>query len=117
MASVQLELFSTDEFEDEETKVKNKAKKYTASSIFRSSGHRKSVRLKLEEGDFKSALKEFDECFRNYGFGHGEYSFGFYGGKGKIKVKDKFEFNVTSKELFDVLLEMYKSGEMEGDIQ
>jgi hypothetical protein len=113
MAPVQLELFGIDEFEDEEAKIKNNAKKYTASSIFRSSGHREFVRTHLEKGDMKSALKEFDECFRNYGFGHKEYSFGTYGGKGKIRVGNDFEFYVTSKELFDVLLGMYKSGEFD----
>jgi hypothetical protein len=112
MAVTQLELFSDDEFSDEETQIKLKAKMYAANSIFKCSGGRGEIRRCLEIGDKNGAFKAFNECFTNFGFGHQEYSFGAYGGKGTIKAHGNFEFDVTSKELFNVLLEMYRVDEL-----
>jgi hypothetical protein len=110
MAYIQLDLFSIDEKPNEETIIKNEAMRYTALSIYHGSGHYPYIKAHLDNKDNKSAFKEFNEQFKNYGFANGKYYFREYGGKGLIKVNDCIEFNVTSKELFNILQGMYEMG-------
>lgn len=101
---MQLELFSETEIMSEKEIKKKKAKEYTVNSIFRSSGQRGIIKKYLELNEVEKAYKEFDKAFRTYGFGHGDYSFHAIFGKGKITVDRNFSFPVTSKELFQILL-------------
>lgn len=88
------------------SKIKQEAMIYTVDSIVFSSGHRRAIMHYLKENDKQNAYKEFDSAFRNYGFGHGKYSFSSYAGKGRITVDREHEFAVTSRELFNLLLEV-----------
>lgn len=98
----QLDFFSETEFMNDEEAQKYEAMKYTANNIYKSSGHRKLIDDALKSFDTNQAYKEFHEAFRTYGFAMGKYSFnGFFG---RITIDYELEFEVGSRELFDILL-------------
>ncbi|RKJ27627.1 hypothetical protein D7X33_42790 [Butyricicoccus sp. 1XD8-22] len=105
---MQLDLFTDEEILTGEDLERHKAKIYTAKSIYRSSGLRGRIKHYLSQQDKENAFKVFDEAFRTYGFGIPKgYTFGYYGGTGQIRyyMNDlEWEFEVDSKELFNILL-------------
>lgn len=106
---MQLSLFSMEDLLEGEELAIQKAKVYTAKSIFRSSGLRGFIKKYLELNDKEMAFKKFDEAFRTYGFGiPNSYSFCGVRGIGEIRYPYDGEMKyvtVEPKELFNILLE------------
>lgn len=107
---IQLSLFSEEEFLEGEALEQQKAKVYVAKNIYRCSGLRGFIKRYLKNGDKIQAFKVFDDAFKNYGFSEvGGYAFCSYiGSSGEIRYFYQGEekiMNVTSKELFNILLE------------
>src|SRR5699024_3658519 len=98
---MQIELFDDTEIMSNEEIQKKEGREYTACSIFRSSGHGREIQRLLVQNETEKAFQLFDKAFRTYGFGCGKYSFI----TPTIRVNN-FEFNVTTKELFQTLLDL-----------
>lgn len=102
---MQLSLFSDSELLGQ-SEAYELAKLYTASQIKECTGNQLLIAAQLEQGNKKEAYKLFDESFRCFGFGGGEYRFcaSYQGSAGKIHIKGHGTIEVTSRELFKLIL-------------
>jgi|SRR5699024_803592 len=103
---MQIELFNDNEIMSKKEIKRKEAKEYTANRIYRSSGERDRIKKPLQKNDFNNAFKAFDHAFKTFGFADGNYRFlSPISSKGTIS-NNEVEFEVTSKELFQVLLDI-----------
>lgn len=102
----QLELFEEVEILSEADQAKLEAMEYVARNIYRSTGGRGAVDRCMATGYTLGAFKAFDEDFHAFGFNDTKYCFARFNGKGWITKKGGYEFDVTSKQLFDVLVKL-----------
>jgi len=99
--SNQLELFEELDVLSEEDQAKLEAMEYVAMALYRSSGHRNSIKLCLDKGNVLGAFKEFSQCYTNFGFSDGKYRFFGHLRAGQVQKVGGPEYDATSKQLFD----------------
>lgn len=96
---MQMELFKEEEIISESILKLKRAKEYTVKMIYYSSGERGFINDCLQRGNKEGAFNWFDKGFRTFGFADDNYFF-----NSPIIYNDELECKVTSKELFNVLL-------------
>lgn len=104
----QLTIFDIQELTVDEDQLERDAMIYTVRSIMHSDSNRNLIKGALKAGDLATAFDWFHNSTRTYGFGGKKYNFSL----GRIRIEGNHEFKVTSRQLFNLLLELVEKGEV-----